>query len=55
MISNVHKVSGRSVSVYRDTRAKHSSVFTGRPISGCTCGHHNMYDILKGWQLPNGF
>ena len=28
---------------------------TGRPISGCTCCHHNMYNILKGWQLPNGF
>ena len=26
-----------------------------RPISGCTCCHHNMYNILKGWQLPNGF
>ena len=28
---------------------------TGSPISGCTCSHHNMYNILKGWQLPNGF
>ena len=27
----------------------------GSPISDCTCCHHNMYNILKGWQLPNGF
>ena len=25
---------------------------TGSPISVCTFCHHN---ILKGWQLPNGF
>ena len=25
------------------------------PISDCTCCHHNIYNILKGWQLPNGF
>ena len=28
---------------------------TDSPISGCTCCHHNMYNILKGWQLPDGF
>ena len=29
-------------------------LITGSPISGRSCCHHNIYNILKGWQLPNG-
>ena len=28
---------------------------TGSPISGCTCCYLHIYNILKGWQLPDGF
>ena len=40
-----------NLGIYLPTLGKY---ITGSPISGCTCCHHNMYNILKGWQLPNG-